>query len=133
MTDISNMTKKEFKELPLRKWNEDVGEFDSLIILPGNKADMHDSGYRCMDFVAVRDKVAICRLSGCSDVLHFDGIGGYGHDWGRRYNGCPTTVPPSGWSMDCLPKSGLLRVWPNNQKMICGLALSSFSIYKKGD
>lgn len=30
-------TKKELEALPTREWNEDIGEFDSLIILPTNE------------------------------------------------------------------------------------------------
>ena len=67
-------SKKEFEALPKRKWDEGIGEFDSMIILPTKH--IHDSGFRCMDFVAVKGKEPFCRLSGCSDVIHMDGIGG---------------------------------------------------------
>jgi hypothetical protein len=50
--NIDNMTIREFQNLPSRKWNEDIGFFDSLVILPTK--EIHDSGYRCMDFIAVR-------------------------------------------------------------------------------
>jgi len=126
--DINNMTRKEFEALPHREWNEHV-EFQSLIILPGRAKDKHDSGYRCMDFVAVTKGGPQCLLSGCSDVVHIDGIGGYGNNWLLKYGTVPKNIPPSGWSIDCLPKSGLLRMWPNSNKMTCGSALSSFEIY----
>lgn len=109
MSDYNNWPRKRFEELPARSWNEDIGEFDSLIILPMRQR--HDSGYRCMDFVAVKDNEPFCRLSGCSDVIHIDGIGGYGHNWLDTYSGVPHLVPPSGWNIDCLPVSGLLRMW----------------------
>jgi hypothetical protein len=111
--DVEQMTRKDFKELPLRKWDEDIGEFDQLIILPTRKK--HDSGYAVMDFVAVRDQEPICRLSGCSDVLHIDGI------WTDR--------PRSGWSIDCLLPSRLLRLFRHRSKLTAGLALSSFEIF----
>ena len=41
---------------------------------------MHDSGFRTMDFVAYSKNEPICLLSGCSDVIHIDGIGGFGHN-----------------------------------------------------
>ena len=75
--DINEMKRKEFEVLPHRKWDEPI-EFDSLIILPGLAKDKHDSGYRCLDFVAVTEGVPQCLLSGCSDVINFDGIGGWG-------------------------------------------------------
>ena len=126
--NINEMTRKELEILPHRKWNASV-EFNSLIILPGRARDKHDSGYRCMDFVAVTGNGPQCLLSGCSDAIHIDGIGGYGKDWLRKYGTVPHVVPVSGWAIDCLPKSGLLRIWPSSEKMTCGPALSSFEIY----
>lgn len=125
---ISEMTRKDFESLPTKEWNKEV-ECTSLIILPGKAKDMHESGFRCMDFVAVKGDEAICLLSGCSDVLHIDGIGGYGNNWLGKYGTVPRAVPPSGWSIDCLPKSGLLRIWPTSQRILCGISLSSYEIY----
>ena len=51
---VESMTKKDFNDVPQRKRGENIGVFNSLIILPGTKKDMHDSGFRSMDFVAVR-------------------------------------------------------------------------------
>jgi hypothetical protein len=45
---VADYTRKEFEQLPIRKWQEEIAEFDSLIILPTKK--IHDSGCRCMDF-----------------------------------------------------------------------------------
>lgn len=122
------MLRREFEALPDREWNKDIGEFDSLIILPSRR--LHDSGYRCLDFVAVKGDTPICKLSGCSDVIHIDGFGGFGFDWLHRYNGCPHLVPPIGWSIDCLAKSGLFRLF-HHGKMVAGSTLSSFEIYAK--
>jgi hypothetical protein len=157
--DLNNMTIEQFMALPHRRWNEDIGEFDSLIIIPiplnyfnilcyqVNRIlyklfpkivrkqgildieGLHDSGYRCMDFVAVKDGKVICLLSGCSDVIHLEGIGGYGKNWLNKYGKCPLSIPPSDWSIDCLAKSGLLRIWSSSEKMTCGTGLSSFEIY----
>lgn len=128
MKHISEMTRKEFEAIKHRKWDEPV-EFDSMIILPGRIKDMHDSGYRCMDFVAVKDNEPVCLLSGCSDVIHIDGIGGFGYKWLSRYGKCPDKVEPVAWSIDCLPKSGLLRLFTGSGKMRCDAALSSFEVY----
>ncbi len=126
--NISEMTRKDFEALPHKEWDKEI-EFDTLIILPGKAKDLHDSGYRCMDFVAVIKGEAKCLLSGGSDVLHVDGIGGFGDNWMEKYGSTPMMVPPSGWSIDCLPKSGLLHMWPSSGKMKCGVAISSFEIY----
>ena len=124
--DINKMTQEQFRQLPSNKWDNDIGVFDSLIILPSRR--LHDSGYRLLDFVAVRNQKPICRLSGCSDVIHIEGIGGFGFDWLNRYEDCPKLVPPIGWSIDCLKTSGLLRMFCC-RGMRAGSALSSFEIY----
>ena len=85
-----------------------------------------------MDFVAVTEKNKMIRLSGCSDVIHIDGIGGYGKDWYRVFGSVPECIPPKGWSIDCLPKSGLLRIFCDKY-MECDNALSSFSVYGTTD
>jgi hypothetical protein len=127
---ITEMTRTDFLKLPHRHdWGK---EFicRSLVILPMGR--LHDSGYRCIDFVAVdKENEPICRLSGCSDVIHFDGIGGYGYNWINKAQGVPRLVEPSAWNIDCLKKSGLLRIFPSSGSIICGDALSSFEIWKK--
>ena len=120
------MTKEDFEKVPERDgWSGDVGEFNSLIIIPQDYA--HDSGWMCMDFVSVnKDGEPIFRLSGCSDVLSLDGIGGYGN-W--RGGEIPHLIKPKGWSIDCLP-CGYLRLF-SHSTLTAGPALSNFEIYAK--
>lgn len=126
MKDCNNMTRKEFEALPLRKnWQEEI-LCDHLIILPTRR--MHDSNFRCMDFVAVSEHKMV-RLSGCSDVMHIDGIGGFGYNWLEKYNKCPDSVHPIGWSIDCLKTSGLLRIFASSYQIKCGASLSSFEFW----
>jgi hypothetical protein len=118
------MTRAEFDKVPLRKnWSKEV-DCDGIVILPQRR--MHDSGYRCMDFVAVKKGFPVCRLSGCSDVIHFDGIGGRGLHGriGEVIKGIPID-----WNIDCLPKSGLLHIFTHGYKIRAGAALSSFEIF----
>lgn len=131
--NVETMTRKDFLALPMRKTvcAENDERFSEIVILPTRRK--HDSGYRCMDFVAVRNGKAVCRLSGCSDVLHLNGIGGYGWKWLERYPGVPVAVPPVGWQIDCLPASGLLRIWQRDTlELIATEPLSSFEIYAVG-
>jgi hypothetical protein len=129
-SDINYWTRKQFEDLPFRpSWDEEL-KCDSIIVLPLRRK--HDSGYRVMDFVAVVNGMPICRLSGCSDVLHIDGIGGLGYNWLEEYHKVPDKVIPSGWSMDCLLTSGLMRFFPSfdrHKGIIAGMALSSFEIF----
>ncbi len=124
MKDISEMTREEFMELPYREsWDKPV-LCDSLVILPLD--ELHDSGYHLMDFVACKNFEPICRVSGCSDVLNIDGIGGYGEDLDifRRL------VQAKRWSIDCLKESGLLRLFSgSNYEIKVGCALSNLEIY----
>jgi hypothetical protein len=123
---ILNMTKKDFEMIPDRAWGEDVGLFDTLVILPSK--EKHDSGFRCMRFVAVKDNKPLCMLGGCSDVIHIGGIGGLGFDWLAKNGDVPNKVSPLPWCIDCLPRSGLLRLFCK-EHLRCGCDLSSFEIY----
>jgi len=129
--DIDKMTRKQFDAVPFRGRFLAPVECDCLVVLPCRAANMHASGYRCMDFVAVRKKKAICRLSGCSDVIHIDGIGGYGEDWLRQYGTVPHMIPVRSWNIDCLAKSGLLRIWCSECVLRAGAALSSFELFAR--
>lgn len=123
---LNEWTRKQLEKLPYRKnWHENV-ICDCLIILPLRRK--HDSGFACMDFVAVIKDVPTMRLSGCSDVIHIDGIGGYGERGGRLE--LPTMIPTRAWNIDCL-KNGLLRLFVSNgwNKIKCGPSSSSFEIY----
>ncbi len=124
--NIMEMKKSDFKEVPHARWDEILEGFNSLVIIPTKRK--HDSGYMCMEFCAVDDHDRpIAILSGCSDVLHIDGIGGYG-DW--KESGKPhTSILPKGWSIDCIP-CGYLRLFSKiHNGLKSGCALSSFEIF----
>lgn len=124
---INNMTRKQFEAVPYRShWGEYV-TCDCVVIVPMRK--IHDSGYRYMDFVAIKDEKPLCRLSGCSDVIHIDGIGGGGYRIpGISFN-WSDLVERKAWDIDCLSKSGLLRMWADSHSLICGSSLSSFELW----
>jgi hypothetical protein len=129
MKTINAMTREEFSGVPFGEWNKPPATFESLVIVP--TTEIHDSGYLVMEFVlAGGDNLPICRLGG-SDVVHLDGIGGYGKDWLERLGTVPEHGPLSSWSIDCLPKSGLLRLFAR-KPMSCGPALSSFEVFSAG-
>jgi len=150
--DITTMTREELEAIPRAEYDVTF-ECESLIVLPGepatrgeksrltqNKQDwekddyLHDSGYRCMSFIALDKKAQpLGRIGGCSDVIHVDGIGGYGYKWTERTSGVPTQVPVSAWMIDCLPRSGLLRIFRmGGGGILCEVPFSSFSIYRLG-
>ena len=123
--NIFEMTIEDFKNVKRREgWAGNVPEFKSLVILP--MGDLHDSGYMMMDFIAVNaNNEPIMRISGCSDVLHINGIGGYGK-WGFDIE-IPSYIKPIDWSIDCLP-CGLLRLFTRNS-MTCGNIVSDFEVF----
>lgn len=126
MKTINQMTRKEFVAVPEReKWDEPV-YCNSLVILPTRHR--HSSGYRCMDFVAIDEKMQpICRCSGCSDVLDLNGIGGDRLlELHQEFD--DDTLARGSWSIDCLPKSGLLRIM-NKDLIRVDAALSNCEIY----
>lgn len=125
--DFMAAKKADFKKLPrlcdFRGIDED---FDSLIIIP--ERYKHDSGYMCMSVVGCKGEKAVCIMGGGSDVIHFDGIGGYGRWWRGAGSQVPELVKPKGWSIDCIP-CGYLRIFSPHKKISIGSMLSSFEIY----
>lgn len=127
-------TRKEFEQLPYPEdFHNDIGEVDSLIILPTRRK--HDSGFRCMEFVTIQNGKPTYRISGCSDIIHIGGIGGYNSlqaddEYSERIRNRRTKV--TGWRIDCLPTSGLLRIFCGH-KLIAGSSTSDFQLYFKED
>lgn len=133
---FSEWTRKEFEALPRADWTNDVGEVDSLIILPTRRK--HDSGFRCMEFVTIQKGKPTYIVGGCSDIIHLAGIGGY-NVGGRNFDTellknriSKHTCPQVSWSIDCLPVSGLLRLFCDKYLYI-GRSLSSFEVFFKED
>jgi len=155
--NINNMTRKQFMQLPHKKWDKEI-RCDTLIVIPHEIkkssvlkytlrkwlsqhmptlfkepevyeiSGMHDSGYRLISCVLCMGDEPIC-ITGGGDVLHMDGIGGFGYNWFENYGHVPHQIPVSGWTMDCLPQSGLFRLWCN-EEILVGRSLSSQEIYK---
>lgn len=129
MKEFTKWTRKEFEALPTPKsyTNEEIGEVDSLVILP--EKHYHDSGWRCMSFVTIQNGVPTYRISGCSDVINLGGIGGYNFKSTDRIKS--QTVPNADWHIDCLPVSGLLRIFSGKYKLYVGASLSDFELFYK--
>lgn len=135
MKEFTKWTRKEFEALPTPKsyTNEEIGEVDSLVILP--EKHNHDSGWRCMSFVTIQNGVPTYRISGCSDVINLGGIGGYNFlymsDCESSNRMKSQTVPNADWHIDCLPVSGLLRIFSGKYKLYVGASLSDFELFYK--
>ena len=92
-------------------------EFNAFAIVP--MEELHDSGYRCMKFILERDNDIVGAVSGWSDVVHVNGIGGYG-TYGDDFMSALKSqmVPRVGMSMDCLPKSGCVRFFCDSDRIM---------------
>ena len=107
MKDIRDMTKKELVEL------ENIspkGEtFTGIVIVPMNRK--HDSGFQCMKYILLNCFEIIGVIGGFSDVMHINGIGGYGKnpDYTTRM------VKAHDLRIDCLPKSKCLRLFSDSE------------------
>lgn len=128
-------TKKEFESLPSPpSYNNNIGEVDCLVIIPTRHT--HDSGYRCMKFAVIQNGIPTYLVSGCSDVIHLGGIGGENveRSISEKFIERVKTrfIPICRWRIDCLPTSGLLRIFCD-KKMYLGASLSSFEIFFKED
>lgn len=123
MDDLGNMSRKAFYAFPQREvWSETL-ECDCLVLLPQGIA-LHDSGYRYMDAVAVDYKNERCvRVSGCSDVFMLNTPSDI---WTKDRTPLPRGV---NWGIDCLKRSGLLRVFLFDHRMHIPGALSTLSVY----
>jgi hypothetical protein len=131
MKHINDMTIKDFRKLPFinnqfKKQREII--FTEFVLLPVDGRSRHDSGYRLIDFVACIKGKPIGRLSGCSDVLHVNGISKPSVSCQYKTNFSKEVDPDVAWRIDCLPKSGLFRMFCDNE-LTCDYPLSSFQIY----
>jgi len=115
---LTEYTKKEF--LDMKNFGPE-GLFTSIVIVPTN--DKHDSGYRCMKFILIGKDGIVGVVSGWSDVVHINGIGGYGKDVRVEM------VKPIGWSIDCLTKSRCLRLFANVECSADDFIGSDFCFY----
>lgn len=119
---IFTMKKSDFATIPYRKWDDPPIEFTSLVIVPSRKK--HESGYNMMSFCAIDHGKPIAMLGGCSDVMHIEGIGGYG-EW---IENCPKYSKCKSWCIDCLP-CGYLHIWCSGYKLKASAGLSDFDVY----
>lgn len=136
--DISTWKPRKFYRLPKIKWDARL-IFDSLIIIPDWR--IHESGYRIIRYVPCIESVPLGIWICGSDVLHFDGIGGYGWIDIEKDSEIPDCIPPRAWSFDILARSGFVQLFchkeaqhlrmgisPTNQ-LIMGYPVSSAEIY----
>lgn len=127
MEMTANSTREEFENL---KCFEPTGEFNGIIIIPTN--EMHESGYMCMKF-ALMDHWEVVGCVDCgSDVIHLNGIGGYGKYENFKEALKTGLVKRVDWSIDCLP-NGLIRLFCSSKLELDDIICSDFNLYAKSE
>ena len=125
--NIMKMSKEDFEKIPYITPKQII-VCDSLIILPVDKE--HVNEFKHMGFISVIDNEPLYYLSGTSDMLCLNGICGWGKNWiNKCYEKFPTKVFPTPWRIDCLSKSGLMRIFILYGKIRCDPENSTFEIY----
>jgi len=117
MKKIEAMTKRELLAIPRRRWDE-ILICDSIVIIPGYSTETHDSGYRTMKFIACIKGAPVKQFGGGTDIVNLDGISAK----------LLKTDLKSPWEIDCLPKSGLLRLYVSRGNIRIDPDLSNLSI-----
>lgn len=127
MEELTNMSSiEDFQKLEPFK---PTSKFNGFVVIPTD--EMHDSGYQMMKVVLLDHwKVVGCIDCGC-DVIHLNGIGGYGK-YGEKYNERvqTKTAPATDWCIDMTPK-GVVRVFCSRELEIDDLPLSSLQLWIK--
>ena len=128
LTNFSDI--KDFIEL---KPFEPKEPFNGFIVIPQMVVELHDSGYRFIKVALTnRGRVVGC-VEGCTDVIHLNGIGGYGKFNDKYENRVRTGLAPAiDWSIDVAP-NGLVRVFCTKELELDSFPLSDLPIYLKED
>lgn len=89
---MSDINKKDLLSSPRREWDKTIKDACSVYIIPSGKR--HDSGYCCMDMVAI--------INGTGKKI--------------RFGGCCDSIQLTGDSfrIDCEHPSRIIRVWNNS-------------------
>lgn len=127
MEMTANSTREEFENLD---YFAPTGEFNGIVIIPTN--EMHESGYMCMKFALMDHLEVVGCVGGGSDVIHLNGIGGYG-----KYENFKEVLKTGltkrvDWSIDCLP-NGLIRLFCSSKLELDEIICSDFNLYVKSE
>lgn len=130
MKSLKELTRKELLEVPvLETYGETLDKvFTGFVIVP--MGELHYSGFECMRFVLTHHDDIIGAVGGYCDVVHLNGIGGYGRDFKNAFN--LRAVPVIDWSIDLLPGSHCLRVFSSHKLALDAFICSDFIVYDAG-
>ena len=120
---IELYTLHEFREM---EPHDRMKPFTGLVIVPMN--EVHASGYRCMKFILEMNHKIVGVVGGWQDVVKVNGTLGAGLNFTKSLE--TGMVKRIGWQIDCLPRSGCIRLWQREYILRCGeFESSEFSFY----
>lgn len=102
--------------------------FTAIVFVPTQEE--HYSGWQCMKYVLFDGKGDIVgTVDNGSDVLHINGIGGYG-EYGNGFEEALRSglIPHVDWCIDCLP-AGFIRLFSSKQCKVDAVCGSDFEIF----
>lgn len=102
-------------------------KFNGVVIVPTDRA--HSSGWRSMKYILVNGERIVGSLGGSSDLLHINGVGGYGLDFDTSIK--TGKVDRVAYKIDCLNKSGCLRLFADHWLTLGDdyIGMGEFKIY----
>ena len=112
MNSLSTLTKKDFAEYNknfLTQHDLQTNKIYSLVI--ANTGNTHEySGFNCIRVYALDDRNNILGvITSYSDIIHFNGIGGYGKEWFSK-SSTSELVERTSYCIDLLP-CGYFRIF----------------------
>ena len=130
MEELTNFS--EFGEFMKLKPFEPKEPFNGFIVIPRVDCEPHDSGYSMIKIALTNHGRVVGCVEGCSDVIHLNGIGGFGK-FGDKYSERVNTKqgPIIDWSIDIAPTNGLVRVFCSHELELSDFPLSDLPIYLK--
>ena len=121
---IFQMTRKEILAIPRVERGVWWVECKSFIVIP--TARKHDSGYNCMEVIAVdENSLPLCKATISSDVINLQ-------NYEQNHRTIKEKVPQNEilfeWRIDCLSKSKLLRFFKGNDGTSIRIGCSNMNI-----
>lgn len=118
---VNDLTADQFRSIEQSRPKE---PFNGFVIVPTD--ELHDSGYMMIKLVLTHNAKIVGCIGGFSDVVHLNGIGGYGlnHEQALHLR----MTPIQDWRIDVLP-CGLVRVFQSRQLRLSSFILSDLEIY----
>lgn len=125
--DFYNVTLDELRAID--NFRSEERKFTSFVIVP--TGEIHDSNFGCFKIILIDDssREIVGAIGGYCDIIHLNGIGGYGLNFDASLKSGKTSVID--WKIDILPVCNCVRIhcrYPLSYDEFIG---SDFQVYAK--